>query len=300
VASPRSQSATPQVPETERGAFSSEPCGNCGAELTGPFCSQCGEKKFTKHDYSVTHLVEEALDGLTHFDTRFLRTLNVLFTRPGELSKAYFQGGRSRYTKPLSLFIIVNVIFFFIQPHTGLLGYKYAHYMSVSRDASLVHKHLRETGEAEATYEARFNENLQHQKKSILIVAVPFLALVMLGLFVRSGRTYAEHLVFSVQVYAFFLVYLAATTLLILFPLMFGLMRLFPTSEQHLRVLGSEQAIDTVVLCGLVVYLYFGLRRAYQSSRLRSAISAAVLSTTVVLTIVAYQVVLFYLTFWTT
>jgi hypothetical protein len=269
-------------------------------ELTGPFCSQCGEKKFTKHDYSVSHLVEETVDGLTHFDTRFLRTLNVLFTRPGELSNAYFHGGRSRYTKPLSLFIIVNVIFFFIQPHTALLGYKYAHYMSISRDASLVHEHLRETGEAEATYEAGFNGNLQQQKKSILIVAVPVLAVVMLGLCFRSGRTYAEHLVFSVQVYAFFLAYLAATTLLILFPLMFALMRLFPAEEQQFRVLGSEQAIDTVLLSGLVVYLYLGLQRAYQLSRLRSAIDAAVLSVTVVVTIVAYQVALFYLTFWTT
>jgi hypothetical protein len=224
----------------------------------------------------------------------------VLFTKPGELSNTYFHGGRSRYTKPLSLFIIINVIFFFIQPHTALFGYKYAHYMTIPRDASVVHEHLRETGEVEATYQARFNENLQHQKKSILIVAVPVLALVMSVLFAGSGRTFAEHLVFSVQVYAFLLAYLAVTGLLVLFPLMFGLMRLFPAAEQQLRILGSEQAIDTALLCGLLVYLYLGLRRAYQTSRVRSVINAAIFSTTVILTIVAYQVVLFYLTFWTT
>jgi hypothetical protein len=106
--------------------------------------------------------------------------------------------------------------------------------------------------------------------------------------------------VFSVQVYAFFLAYFAVTGLLILFPLMFGLMRLFPAEERQLRVLGGEHSIDIVLICGLLVYLYLGLRRAYQSSPLRSAIKAAVLSTTVILTIVAYQVALFYLTFWTT
>lgn len=300
MATARSQSETPQVPAAESGAFPHGTCGNCGAQLTGPFCAQCGEKKFSAHDYSVAHLFEETLDGLTHFDTRFLRTITILFTKPGELSRAYFHGGRSRYTKPLSLFIIINVVFFFIQPHTALFGYKYPQYVSIPRYGNAVHAHLLKTGEAESLYEARFNENLQHQKKSVLIVAVPVLALVMSVLFIGRGRTYAEHLVFSVQVYAFFLAYLAVFTLLFLFPLMIGLMRLFPEAAQQLRILGSELVIDSLLLAGLLVYLYLGLRRAYQTSKLNSTISAVVLSFTVVLTVVAYHSVLFYLTFWTT
>ena len=126
MAAPPSRPSTPPVPSSEPGAFSAGACGNCGAQLAGPFCSQCGEKKFSRHDYSLGHFVEEALDGLAHFDSRFLRTLKLLLTRPGELSNAFFHGGRSRYTKPLSLFIIINVIFFFVQPHTGIFGYKYA------------------------------------------------------------------------------------------------------------------------------------------------------------------------------
>ena len=43
-------------------------------------------------------------------------------------------------------------------------------------------------------------------------MAVPVLALFMSILFVGTGRTYAEHFVFSVQVYAFLLSYLAAET----------------------------------------------------------------------------------------
>jgi len=299
VAIPHPRPETPQIPSPESGAFSFGTCGNCGAQLTGPFCAQCGEKKFSPHDYSVTHLFEEALDGLTHFDTRFLRTLKVLITRPGELSRAYFHGGRSRYTKPLSLFIIINVVFFFVQPHTGLFGYKYAQYVSIPRYSLTVRDQLAKTGEAESVYAARFNEHLQHQKKSILIVAVPVLALVMSLVFVGSGRTYAEHLVFSVQVYAFLLAYLAIAILGILFPIVFGLTWLFPHARP-LRRLGGELAIDTVLGFGLVTYIYLGLRRAYETSRTRSAISAAVLSFAVVLTIVAYHTVLFYLTFWTT
>jgi hypothetical protein len=78
-----------------------------------------------------------------------------------------------------------------------------------------------------------------------------------------------------------------------------GLTWLFPTARQ-LRLLGSEVAIDTVLAAGLLTYIYLGLRRAYQTSKWRSAIGAGVLTFAVVLTIIAYHTVLFYLTFWTT
>jgi hypothetical protein len=102
-----------------------------------------------------------------------------------------------------------------------------------------------------------------------------------------------------VQVYAFFLAYLGVAVLLILFPLTLGLTWLFPAVHQ-LRLLGSELAIDIVLLVGLFVYLYLGLRRAYQTSSARSAINAGILSGAVVLTIIGYHTALFYLTFWTT
>jgi hypothetical protein len=97
VATPLSRPPTPPVPTQEPRAFSAGVCGNCGAQLTGPFCSQCGEKKFSRQDYSLGHFVEEAIDGLTHFDSRFLRTLKLLLTKPGELSNAFFHGGLSVY-----------------------------------------------------------------------------------------------------------------------------------------------------------------------------------------------------------
>lgn len=264
----------------------------------GTYCSQCGEKKLSAKDYSLAHLVEEAIDGFTHFDTRFLRTLKLLFTKPGALSNAYFHGGRSRYTKPLSLFIIINVIFFFLQPHTGLFANKYAQY--IYRHYALVHEHLRQTGEAEQIYAARFDENLQHQKKSLFIFAVPALALIMGALFVGSGRTYAEHLVLSVQVYAFLLAYLAVIGVLVLLPLVLGVAALSPVAARVAIALQGELAIDLMVFIGLSVYIYLALRRAYETSQTRSAISAIVLSVAVGLSIALYHNLVFYTAFWTT
>jgi TM2 domain-containing membrane protein YozV len=246
----------------------------------------------------LAHLAEEALDGFTHFDTRFIRTVKLLFTRPGALSNAYFRGGRSRYTKPLSLFIIINIIFFFVQPHTGLFGNKYAQY--VYRHYAVVHEHLRQTGEPEQLYAARFNENLQHQKKSLFIVAVPALALVMGALFAGSGRTYAEHLVLSIQFYAFLLAYLAAIGVLVIVPFALGLPAASPIAARVAVVLQGEPAIDLMIFVGLTVYIYLALRRAYETTYTRSAISAIVLSVAVGFSIALYHNLLFYTAFWTT
>ncbi len=283
----------------EPGASSLGECGNCRSILTGPYCSQCGEKKLTPKDYSLSNLAEETLDVFTHFDSRFLRTLKVLFTKPGALSNAYFRGGRSRYTKPLTVFVIINVIFFIAQPHTGLLRYKYTNYINNPSYSALVRPHLLETKELEQTYAARFNANLQNQKKSLLIVSVPLLAVVMAVIFFGTRRTYAEHLVFSVQVYTFLLIYLAATVVLF-FLLVTVLRALGPTAAPAQRVLESELGITVMVITGLTTYMYLGLRRAYAASRLRAALSAFILAWTVALLTGVYRNVLFFATFWTT
>lgn len=300
MATPLSRPPTPTVPTKEPRAFSAGACGNCGAQLAGPFCSQCGEKKFSREDYSLGHFVEEAIDGLTHFDSRFLRTLKLLLTKPGELSNAFFHGGRSRYTKPLSLFIIINVIFFFVQPHTGIFGYKYAQYIRDPSHHAAVQEHLRKTGESEQTYIARFDANLHNEKKSILILAVPLLALLMSIVFAGSGRTYAEHLVFAVQIYAFLLAFLAVYWVVIVIPYVVHLPSLWPASARAIFLMQTELAIDLLLSVALSVYMYLGFRRAYQTSRPRSAINAIILAAAIDSSLVLYQVLLFHTALWTT
>jgi hypothetical protein len=280
----------------ESSRFVDGDCGNCGAPMVGPYCSLCGEKKFTRHDYTLGHLAEETLDVFTHFDSRFLRTLKVLLTKPGELSKAYFHGGRSRYTKPLTLFVILNLFFFAIQPHTGLLSYRYADYMNFPRYAALVRNHLAVTGEPPQSYVARFNTNQQNQKKSLLLVSVPVLAVVMAVLFLGTPRTYAEHLVFLIQVYAFLLIFLVALSgLTFLLPRLIG-----SAPHQVNQFFRSETVIIVPMIAALTIYIYSGLRRAYDASRLRAALTAFVLACAVGPLTGLFLNLLFFVTFWTT
>jgi hypothetical protein len=265
--------------------------------MVGPYCSQCGEKKFTAKDYSLPHLAEETLGVFTHLDSKFLRTLRVLLTKPGELSNAFFHGGRSRYTKPLTLFVIINVIFFIVQPHTNLFSDKYPQYMTNPRYVAAVRSHLEQTGTPEG-YQARFDASLQNQKKSLLIVSVPLLAVAMSLLLIGTHRAYVEHLVFSVQVYAFLLLYLLVLIFAAFLPLSVLLRK--TGSLSALKLIGGELTLGILLVAGVIIYTYSGLRRAYGLTRFRAVVTGVALSLTVLYLTGVYHHILFWATLWST
>jgi hypothetical protein len=79
-------------------------CLNCGAEVTGAYCSACGQKAHLHR--SILHAAEEFLHGITHFDSKLWNTLPLLFLRPGRLTRDYVHGRRARYVAPVALFLL--------------------------------------------------------------------------------------------------------------------------------------------------------------------------------------------------
>jgi hypothetical protein len=85
-------------------------CLDCGAELQGPYCHQCGQSA-DDHHRSILHLAWEAVEGLTHLDGRLARTLPPLLFRPGRLARDQIEGRRTRHVPPFRLFLITLVGF---------------------------------------------------------------------------------------------------------------------------------------------------------------------------------------------
>ncbi len=287
------------------GASSFGTCGNCGNTLDGRFCSQCGEKRISVEDYSLRKVVHEVAEDFVHLDSKILRTLKALLTMPGFLSKVYFAGGRSRYTKPLTLFVVLNIFFFVVQPHTGLLSYGYSQYLSEQsrgneRRREMVREKLLESREPEKDYAIRFNSRLQEQKKSMLIFSVPMLAIAMLVLYFRKRRFYVEHLVFAIHVYAFLLIALVLTVGMMV-ALMAVISPLFGASGlEYAKMIESEAGLSLILGSALFTYIFLGLRRAYQDSRAGAAIRAAGMTFVILILTGFYHDLLFYATFFTT
>jgi hypothetical protein len=92
-------------------------CANCATPLTGAFCHGCGQKAHVHR--SVLHLGEEFLHGILHFDTKAWRTLPMLVFKPGQLTRRYLDGQRTRYVSPLALFLFMMFFMFFVGSYTN-------------------------------------------------------------------------------------------------------------------------------------------------------------------------------------
>jgi hypothetical protein len=92
-------------------------CLNCGAQLTGAYCSACGQAAHANR--SLIHVLEEFLHGIFHFDTKVWRTLPMAIFRPGTLTRNYVYGKRARYLSPLAFFLLTVFFMFAVFAFAG-------------------------------------------------------------------------------------------------------------------------------------------------------------------------------------
>src|SRR5438105_7834442 len=87
-------------------------CQNCGAELTGPHCAQCGQAAI---DYrrSFRHVIVDVLDSFLNCDSKFFATIGLLIVKPWRLTNEFLAGKRVRYLHPLRLYLLASILFFF-------------------------------------------------------------------------------------------------------------------------------------------------------------------------------------------
>lgn len=266
-------------------------CQTCGNPNQENFCPNCGEKRYDPHSLSLTHVAEEAVEGFTHADHNLLRTLRAVLLRPGELPAEYVAGRRVRYMKPLGFFLVVNLVFFllsttnvFNQPLNSFLNYP--PYTEFGTDEAIRHV-LTERHETLAQYTPLFNAAMTSSSKTYLVLLIPLYALVFSLLFIATGRTFIEHLIFATYYIAFMLLFMLLITFVVVVPFewLFG---------QQSWVAFGDRYVSVLVLTVLTAYLSLAFRHFYRTSVFWSLLSAVVSSGMLAVLIVAYRMVLFY------
>lgn len=92
-----------QAGEASHGVHAHSLCLNCGTTLRGDFCYACGQVGHVHR--TLASIGHDLLHGVFHFEGKIWRTLPMLFTRPGELTRRYIAGERARFVSPLALFL---------------------------------------------------------------------------------------------------------------------------------------------------------------------------------------------------
>lgn len=91
-------------------------CKNCGTELQGVYCHNCGQyAKDLKQSFGS--YIMEYLSNAYNLDGRIFQTIWLLFRKPGFLTKEFLQGKINSYVHPLKLnmflLIVVMMVFAF-------------------------------------------------------------------------------------------------------------------------------------------------------------------------------------------
>jgi len=72
--------------------------------------------------HSLAFFLGEALEDLTHADSRLWRTLISLFAQPGYLTTEFLRGRRARYLPPVRLYLVLSVVFFVLASTAPAIG----------------------------------------------------------------------------------------------------------------------------------------------------------------------------------
>jgi hypothetical protein len=269
-------------------------CVECGADVSGRFCSRCGEAT-DHHDYSLKHAAEEMIETVAHVDGRVFSTFHALIASPGLLAANFLAGRRRSQMGPVQLFFVCNVIYFLMQPFSAAAPFTSTLAMQTTQRPwsamarGMVAARIQARHLSPEEYAGRFNETAHLQGKTLVIVMVPMFALGAWALFGRSRRFYAEHMVFAFYTYAFLLIWMGVSTLAVRWPIV-GMVR------HHWPDDLIETLLSIYIAVPFAIYLFVAARRTYSEPRPRTLIKTAALTAWAVAVLTIYRFILFFTT----
>ena len=311
MTTPTSSASPPRASET-----SLDRCASCRAPLAGVYCAACGERRLRPDEFSLRRFAGDALNEITGGSTsRLWRSIRALALQPGRLTREFMEGRRKPWLRPLQVFLLANLAYFFIQPLTSYNTYNTPLYSQLNRQvysemvdlASVVGAQVETLDMTVDTYRALYDRQSETLARSLVILLVPLSAMVLALLLLWRRRPFVQHLVFALHFQAWNLVFVMSLFLLVYKPFLTLVIAGFESAGVDFRA-----ALDTTGIGNLIWhlitefqtiplwlgYLYLGLRRAYDLGRAAAGLVAVALAIALLQITIVYRLLLFWATVW--
>jgi hypothetical protein len=262
-------------------------CKNCDAILAGRYCANCGQRADV-HVPSTRELLHEALEGLTHSDSRLWRTLLLLCFRPGVLTEEFLAGRRAISLPPFRLYLIISVAFFLIVSVSQSSDGQFLEFDAPGRPAAVnaplsgescdsltifnnAHpdwdRHIRRACTEIRRDNARtLKKNLISALPKAMFVFLPLIAFLHMLLYWRPRRRYAEQLVFFLHLQSLFF---SVGILIVLF---------IDLAHRWPALSGAANVFEFLLGWYLPLYTVFALRRVFKNGWLKTIFKALCLT----------------------
>jgi len=268
-------------------------CPSCSQATLGSYCSQCGERRLAADELTWRAQFSQLLGGLFNLDGRLWRTLASLVFVPGQLAVRYCRGERVHWMRPVQTFLLVNLIYFLVQPHLGFNAFRSTLELQIQRQSysawlrPLVEARIAARGVSAAEYSMAFNALVGDLARLLLVMLIPLTALCMHLVAGGRGRRLLEHVVLathyvSAQLLMFHVVLLAAISI----GMRWGWLHY------------QENVGMFVNLLLIAVWLTFAWRRFHGTTWARAVVAAILLAFAWMPTLLGYRLALFWVTYW--
>jgi hypothetical protein len=273
-------------------------CPSCNSFVAAKYCPSCGEKRADARDFTAGAIAKLMYQAFSPVDGKVVRSFRALLTNPGALTAAFVRGMRGPFMGPFQIFILANVLFFFMQSFSDM------RILTAGLDARLtgqdgsdwaramVNARLAATGRTLAEYAPVFDQAVAVNAKSLIGLMVPPFAALLPLVFIGRSKPIGVHVIFAIHFYAFVLVLLCIPLgAMILVKMLGGPGVLSPFADDLI-------SMAIAVICA--VYLFVAIKPVYHVQGIGHVARTALLTIAAVYIFLGYRFALLSITLYTT
>jgi hypothetical protein len=233
-------------------------CNNCNNNFSGKFCNQCGQKLFLEESKSLKNLFEEGFHFLTHFEGKLFTSLKAIFFNPAKITIDYCNGIRTRYYKPISLFLYMVILYLLFPMFSGL-NMEMKYYKSNFIGGSIMSKQIAEKSAefniSEKELATKFKEKSEKISKFCFFLLLPLTTILFYFLYPNKKIKLYDNVILSTEINIFYI-----TTYFLLLPAI-----IYPMVKiGHFDF--SDKYFIPFVLISFNIYLYFIVKNFFKST----------------------------------
>lgn len=273
-------------------------CKVCSNTFHGRYCNVCGEKVTEPYERSFLNFLDGLLNAFTFLDGKFIKSLTLLITRPGQLSRNIADGLRVPYMKMVSLFFVANFFYFLFPVFDSYNSSLYTQLNSLGNHSIEAKAIVKEKLEKDKIDIKDFQRDYQSQSTNLsklLIVLLVFAFTFFLMVVNYNKRIYFfDHLLFSLEFNSFMLIINS-----VLLPNLFVLIiKLGKTVGMDWDVLLTDNFFSIISVITIAYFLLRGQLLFYKQKWFWAIPKIILLAYLLQLSVDLYRMMLFYVTMW--
>ena len=281
-------------------------CANCSAVLEGKFCHLCGQMDEPRVP-TIRSVLGEVINALFGLESKLWRSLAALFFKPGHLTAEFLAGRRQKYTTPFRLYLLLSIVVFTYLAIAGEDAPISIGSDGTTTIEEAINESINNNGDSTKSNNSSYDRTESHAKidamniefsflpddleqqlvgeiknslkaivedraagktsdvinhfieplPKVLLIFLPVVALFFKLYFLGRGKYYLEHLVFLLHNHAYIFMLLIFTFLCV-------------QLMSKIETLSGPSIFLIIFLWAFYTprYMYKGIRKVYQSSRL--------------------------------